>query len=460
MRIIALLVVAIAATSLAGLGASAPAAGERESWHDVTGADQGVSFTRDITHTGIPTFFDARATSFTCEDGSSFDDPLVVISAGDGSGSDLGVKIGSDGSFSYSGQATWSQGSGTISFQGKFAGDTASGTVQWSATRPTTTNGNCTGSAGPAQWTARCVEQCGGTSTGAISVAINGKALIGQWALVDVSVTSDGTGRIVAFAHHDGARACGTFAAEDGAAAPPHRHGAVERLGEAQVPGPGKFVFHGKYIPDQFGKADRICAYLTQAPAGDTVLAQGEGTPKIGFALPWSGTWGAASSNSRSGIYHLATPYKDPAKGTSPGIHVLGSWGCDGGVQRADKLAGRRWWIGNTSLGKAITLTPVRPAANGSFSYSGAVHPDFSNNYDHPIPKKWPARTMHVSFSGRFTAGHARDGSGMVTGGRLKLLVVSGAHRCVTTPKLKGQGALSELPVAVENRYSGTITSG
>lgn len=423
----------------------------------MTGPDQGVSLTRSITHTEVPTFFDARGTSFSCADGTGFEDPLVIISAGDGSGADLGVKIASDGSFSYSGQATWSKGTGTISFQGRFAGDTASGTVQWTATRPDTPAGTCTASAGPAQWTAKCVEQCGGSSGGAISVAISGRAVIGQWALVDVSVQSDGAGRIVAFAHHNGARTCGTFADEDGAAAPLHKHGPVERLGEAQVPGPGTFVFHGKYVPDQFGKRDRICAYLTQAPAGDTVLAQGEGTPLIGFALPWSGVWSGMRS-----IYNLDSPHRELPRGTAPGFLILGTWGCDGGVQRADRLAGRRWWIGNTSSEEKLFRLPppVRPRADGSFSYSGPVHPDFSNNYDTPRPKKWPARTMRVTFTGRFKAGHARDGTGVVKGATLKLLVVNGSHRCAQTGTLKGGGALSELSQSVDERYNATITSG
>jgi hypothetical protein len=84
------------------------AAGERESWQDDVGAFKGVAFTRDITRTHVPSFFDSRPASFTCDSGDGYDDPLVVISAGDGSGNDLGVAIGSDGSSSYNGQATWS----------------------------------------------------------------------------------------------------------------------------------------------------------------------------------------------------------------------------------------------------------------------------------------------------------------------------------------------------------------
>jgi hypothetical protein len=368
----------------------------------------------------------------------------------------VNLPIASDGSFSYSGPANWSKGTGTMTLQGRFSGDSASGTVQWTAQRP-----GCSGSAGPAQWTAHCIEQCGGSSTGAISVAINGRAVIGQWALVDVTVKSDGAGRIVAFAHHDGLRACGTFADEDGAAAPLRRHGPVERLGEAQVPGAGTYVFHSKYIPDQFGHADRICAYLTQAPAGDAVLAQGEGTPKIAFALPWSGIWSSAKSSNRVTTFMaISTPDKQSPTGTAPGFYVLGSWGCDGGLQRPGKLAGRRWWTGPRSFTQAIKGTPIHPSAGGAFSYSGRVTPDFGNNYDAPIPKKWPARTMRATFSGHFTAGHDREGAGVVKGGAIKLTVVNGSHRCGQTTKLLGDSERSELSRAVDDRYSGTITSG
>jgi hypothetical protein len=455
---IALLVVTIAAL------APVPgwAAGEREIWQDDTGPSQGVSFTRDITHTHVPSFYDSRPASFSCDNGQGYDDPLVVIAAGDGSGNDLNVEIASDGSFSYSGQATWSKGTGTISFQGKFTGDTASGTVQWTAVRPNTDAGTCTGSAGPAQWTAHCAEQCGGSSSGAITVAINGRAVIGQFALVDVTVKSDGAGRIAAFVHHDGARSCGTFTTEDGAAARPHLHGAVERLGEGQVPGAGTFVLHGKYIPDQFGHADRICAYLTQAPAGDTVLAKGEGTPQVAFALPWNGIWDPLSRRTlKPGVYSIDTPEKlgTPARRSAPGFFIVGTWGCDGGLQRPGKLAGRRWWLGTSTFQKALKLTPVRTHADGSFSFSGAAHPDFSSNYDHPIPKKWPARTMHITISGRFRAGHDEDGAGVVKRASAKLTVVNGIHRCATTLKLAGGGAASDLPTATDRRYDGTVTA-
>src|SRR4051812_14983641 len=247
---VAALVLALAIT------VAATAAGERERWQDDAGDSQGVEFTRDITHTLVPTFFDKRAATFTCDDGSSFEDPLVVIAAGDGSGRDLDLKIGSDGSFSYSGPANWTKGAGTMAIQGRFAGATASGTVQWTSSRPSSDGSQtCSGSAAPAQWSAHCSEQCGGSSGGAITITTNGRPVIGQWALVDVTVNSDGAGRIAAFAHH-GSRACGTFADEDGAAARKGTFGAIERLGEGQIPGSGTYVFHGKYIPDQFGHSD------------------------------------------------------------------------------------------------------------------------------------------------------------------------------------------------------------
>jgi hypothetical protein len=406
----------------------------------------------------VPTFFDARGATFTCDDGSSFDDPLVVISAGDGAGgsNEVNLAIAPDGSFSYSGAANWSKGTGTMTLQGRFSGDSASGTVRWTAKRD-----NCSGSAGPAQWTAHCIEQCGGSSTGSISVAVNGRALIGQWALIDVTVQSDGAGRIAAFAHHDGSRACASFSGEDGAAAPLGRHGPVERLGEAQVPGPGTFVFHGKYIPDQFGRADRICAYLTQAPAGDTVLAQGEGSPQIGFALPWAGGWSNPKSARRvTNLYSFGTPYRRDPRGTARGLYVIGSWGCDGGLQRSNKLAGRRWWLGAPTLTRAIKLTPIHVRANGSFTFSGAAHPDFSNNYDAPVPRKWPARSMRVTLIGRLKAGHDADGAGVVKSGAVKVTVVNGSHRCSTSEKLTGGGVLSTLPRSIEERYSATLTSG
>jgi hypothetical protein len=422
------------------------------------GAGQGVSLTRDITHTHVPTFFDARGATFTCDDGSSFDDPLVVISAGDGAGgsNEVNLAIAPDGSFSYNGAANWSKGSGTMTLQGRFSGDVATGTVQWTAKRD-----NCSGSAGPAQWTAHCVEQCGGSSTGSISVAVNGRAVIGQWTLVDVTVNSDGAARIAAFAHHDGSRACGSFTDEEAVAVQRGRHGPVERLGEAQVPGPGRFVFHGKYIPDQFGRSDRICAYLTQAPAGDTVLAQGQGSPKIAFGLPWAGGWSNPKSAARvTNLYSFGTPYRAAPSGTARGLYVIGTWGCDGGLQRSNKLAARRWWLGASTLTKAIKLMPIRVRPNGSFTFAGAAHPDFSSNYDAPVPKKWPARSMRVTLTGRLKAGHDEDGAGVVRSGAVKVTVVNGSHRCSTNEKLNGGGALSELSRSVDERYSGTLTSG
>jgi hypothetical protein len=273
-------------------------------------------------------------------------------------------------------------------------------------------------------------------------------------------VSSDGAGRIAAFVHHNGARACGSFADEDGTAVQRGRHGPVERLGEAQVPGPGRFVFHGKYIPDQFGKADRICAYLTQAPAGDTVLAQGQAAPKISFGLPWAGGWSNPRSAARvTNLYSIGTPYRESPRGIAPGLFIVGTWGCDGGLQRSNKLAARRWWLGASSLTKAIKLTPIRVRANGSFKFSGPAHPDFSNNYDVPVPKKWPSRSMRVTISGHLTAGHDEQGQGVVKSGSMKVTVVNGSHRCARTETLTGGGALSALPRSVEERYGGTITS-
>jgi hypothetical protein len=159
-------------------------------------------------------------------------------------------------------------------------------------------------------------------------------------------------------------------------------------------------------------------------------------------------------------FYSLGTPFRRQPHGTAPGLFVVGSWGCDGGLQRSNKLAGRRWWIGASTLTKAIKLTPIRTRANGSFSFAGSAHPDFSSNYDAPIPKKWPARSMHVTLSGRFKAGHDQEGAGVVKGGSVKVTVVNGSHRCATTEKLVGDGARSELARSVDERYNGTITSG
>jgi len=88
------------------------------------------------------------------------------------------------------------------------------------------------------------------------------------------------------------------------------------------------------------------------------------------------------------------------------------------------------------------------------------VHPDFSNNYDHPIPKKWPARTMRIVLKGRFGAGHGELGVGLVKTVTGTLKVVNGSHVCKTRMKLTGHATITELPPAIDDRYAGTITAG
>ena len=85
------------AAMLTLLVAAAPAGAAEETWVDDTGGGQGVEFTRDISRTHVPRFHDMRPATFSCTDGTGYDDPLVVVSAGDAAGSDLPVAIASDG---------------------------------------------------------------------------------------------------------------------------------------------------------------------------------------------------------------------------------------------------------------------------------------------------------------------------------------------------------------------------
>ena len=144
-----------------------------------------------------------------------------------------------------------------------------------------------------------------GVSSGAITVTTNWKPVIGQWSLHRGG--EERRSRTVAFAHHQGSRACGTFHGRGRgcrAEGPPRpgrapRRGAgarrrLLRLPRSLRPGPVRrsrpdpAPSHGGHWPAT------PCSRPARAPR------------KIGFALPWTGVWGSASMFA-SGIYSFGT---------------------------------------------------------------------------------------------------------------------------------------------------------
>ena len=153
---------------------------------------------------------------------------------------------------------------------------------------------------------------------------------------------------IVTFAHHKGSRACGTFSEEDVAAVQRGRHGPVERLGEAQVPGAGSYVFHGRYVPDQFGGRDG--SGLSPKGTGRRHRARvRRGHPEDRLRPALDRCLGVGSMFA-SGIYSFGTPHRVRPRGRASELLRGRHLGLRRRHPAREQARGPAWWIGPTTF--------------------------------------------------------------------------------------------------------------